>query len=152
MFVRSWSSINNKIISFKNYFTTASWGPLKKKKNPGALGTCRVCPLVKTALTSLSPDVYRHTFVPWSGGGVPVVCWPLDEWATSPLSRYLVVFEAALHMCVVTSWHRLQPDHLTTQTDSGRDLMPVSRSSRVFDIRPISAPSVDASLAGLVKT
>ena len=30
------------------YFTTASWGPFKKKKNnPGALGTC---PLVKTAL------------------------------------------------------------------------------------------------------
>jgi len=25
-------------------------GPLKKKKNPGALGTCPVCPLVKTAL------------------------------------------------------------------------------------------------------
>ena len=39
----------NNIISFKN-FTTTSWGPLKKKKNPGALGTCSVCPLVKTAL------------------------------------------------------------------------------------------------------
>jgi len=25
----------NKIISLKNYFTTASWGPLKKKKTPG---------------------------------------------------------------------------------------------------------------------
>ena len=32
----------------KNYFTTASWGP--SKKNPGALCTCLVCPLVKTAL------------------------------------------------------------------------------------------------------
>ena len=32
------------------YFTTASWRPLKKKKNPGALGTCPVRPLVKTAL------------------------------------------------------------------------------------------------------
>ena len=27
-----------------------SWESLKKKKNPGALGTCPVCPLVKTAL------------------------------------------------------------------------------------------------------
>ena len=27
-------------------------GALKKKKNPGALGTCLVCPLVKTALVS----------------------------------------------------------------------------------------------------
>jgi len=34
----------------KNYFTTASWGPLKKKKIQGALGTCPVCPLAKTAL------------------------------------------------------------------------------------------------------
>jgi len=31
------------------YFTTASWGP-SERKNPGALGTCPVCPLVKTAL------------------------------------------------------------------------------------------------------
>ena len=30
------SSISNKIITLKNYFTTASWGPLKKNKNPGA--------------------------------------------------------------------------------------------------------------------
>jgi len=43
--------MNNKIISLKkNYFTTASWGPLKNKKNPGALGTSPMCPLVKTAL------------------------------------------------------------------------------------------------------
>ena len=35
VFVRSCSSINNKIISLKNYFTTASWGPLKKKKTWG---------------------------------------------------------------------------------------------------------------------
>ena len=41
----------NKIISLKKIFTTASFGRLKKKKNPGALGTCLVCPLVKTALT-----------------------------------------------------------------------------------------------------
>ena len=52
VFVRSYSSINNKIISLKKYFTTARWGTLKKKENPGALGTCHcpVCPLVKTAL------------------------------------------------------------------------------------------------------
>ena len=48
-FPYSWSG--NKIISLKKfYFTTASWGPPKRKK-PGALGTCPVCPLVKTALT-----------------------------------------------------------------------------------------------------
>ena len=46
------TSINNKTITLKkNYFTTASWGPLKKKQNPGASGTCPVCPLVKTALS-----------------------------------------------------------------------------------------------------
>jgi len=43
-------SEGNKIIIFFNYFTTASWGPSKRKTNPGALGTCQVCPLVKTAL------------------------------------------------------------------------------------------------------
>ena len=46
VFVRSCSSINNKIISLKKIY----WGPLKKKKNPGALGTCPMCPLVKTDL------------------------------------------------------------------------------------------------------
>jgi len=40
----------NKIITLKKIFTTASWGPLKKKTIPGALGTCPVCPLVKMAL------------------------------------------------------------------------------------------------------
>ena len=36
----------NKIISLKKiYFTTASWGPLKKEINLGALGTCLVCPV-----------------------------------------------------------------------------------------------------------
>ena len=40
----------NKIISLKNYFTTASWGPLKKKKKSGGLGTC---PLIKTALDNI---------------------------------------------------------------------------------------------------
>jgi len=37
-------------ISFKKLFHHSQLGPLKKKKNPGALGTCPVCPLVKTAL------------------------------------------------------------------------------------------------------
>jgi len=42
----------NKITSFlKIYFITASWGPLKKKKKSGALCTCPICPLVKTALS-----------------------------------------------------------------------------------------------------
>jgi len=37
VFVRSCSSINNKIISFKHkiYLTTASWGPWKRKKSGG---------------------------------------------------------------------------------------------------------------------
>jgi len=45
------SSINNKIISFKKFISPQPVkGPSKRKKNPGALGTCPVCPLVKTAL------------------------------------------------------------------------------------------------------
>ena len=35
VFVRAYSSINNKIISIKNYFTTASWGPSKRTKSAG---------------------------------------------------------------------------------------------------------------------
>jgi len=38
----------NKIISFKKIFHHSQLGPLKEKKNPGAL--CPVCPLVKMAL------------------------------------------------------------------------------------------------------
>ena len=52
-FVRSRSSINNKIISLIFfYFATASWRPSKRKKNPGpwARAQCAQCPLVKTAL------------------------------------------------------------------------------------------------------
>ena len=41
----------NKIISFKKIISPQPVrGPSKRKKNPGALGTCPVCPLVKTAL------------------------------------------------------------------------------------------------------
>jgi len=51
VFVRSCSSINNKIISLnKNLFHHSQLGVPQKEKNPGALGTCPVCPLVKTAL------------------------------------------------------------------------------------------------------
>ena len=51
VFVRSCSSINNKIISLKKFILPQPVeGPTKRKKNPGALGTCPVCPLVKTAL------------------------------------------------------------------------------------------------------
>ena len=42
------------------YFTTASWGPSKRKKNPGALGTCPGCPLVKTALPGPPADSYAY--------------------------------------------------------------------------------------------
>jgi len=34
------SSINNKIISLKNYLTTASWGPLKKTLGLWARAQC----------------------------------------------------------------------------------------------------------------
>jgi len=43
-----------KIISFKKIFHHSQLGPLKKKKNPEALGTCPVCPLVKTALSRIA--------------------------------------------------------------------------------------------------
>ena len=46
----------NKIISFKNLFHHSQSGaPQKENKSggPGHLGTCPVCPLVKTALRSL---------------------------------------------------------------------------------------------------
>jgi len=49
----------NKIISFKKLFQHSQLGaPQKEKNNPGALGTCPVCPLVKTAL---SPEVTVKT-------------------------------------------------------------------------------------------
>jgi len=41
----------NKIISFKKLFHHSQLGAPQKEKIPGALGTCPVCPLVKTALT-----------------------------------------------------------------------------------------------------
>ena len=50
VFVRSCSSINNKIISLKKSFHHSHLGAPQKEKKSGALGTCRVCPLVKTAL------------------------------------------------------------------------------------------------------
>ena len=50
MFVRSCTGINHKIISFKNLFLHSKLRAPQKEKNPGALGTCPVCPLVKTAL------------------------------------------------------------------------------------------------------
>jgi len=41
----------NKIISFKKFISAQPvGGPSKRKKNLWALGTCPVCPLVKTAL------------------------------------------------------------------------------------------------------
>jgi len=38
------------IISFKKLFHHSQLGAPQKEKNLGALGTCPVCPLVKTAL------------------------------------------------------------------------------------------------------
>ena len=40
----------NKIISVTKLFHRNELGALQKEKNPGALGTCPVCPLDKTAL------------------------------------------------------------------------------------------------------
>ena len=40
----------NKIISFKNLFHHSQLGARQKEKNTGALCTCPVCPLVKTAV------------------------------------------------------------------------------------------------------
>ena len=40
----------NKIISLKNWFHHSLLGAPQKEKKSGALGTCPVCPLVKTAL------------------------------------------------------------------------------------------------------
>jgi len=50
VFVRSCSSINNKIV-LKNLFHHSQLGAPQKEENPGALGTCPVCLLVKTALS-----------------------------------------------------------------------------------------------------
>jgi len=43
----------NKIISLKKYISPQPVGAPQKEKNPGALGTCPVCPLVKTAIINL---------------------------------------------------------------------------------------------------
>jgi len=65
----------NKIISLKKLFhPTANWGPIKKKKKSRALGTCSVCPLVKTALHQPSGEtggatLFRSTLI-----GRPSVC------------------------------------------------------------------------------
>jgi len=58
VFVRSCSSIDNKIISFKNLFHHSQLGA--PQKNPGALGMCPVCPLVKTALCRGAADGGRR--------------------------------------------------------------------------------------------
>jgi len=43
----------NEIISLKKIISPKPvGGPSKRKKNPGALGTCPVCPLVKTTLAA----------------------------------------------------------------------------------------------------
>jgi len=48
----------NKIISLKNYFTTASWGPLKKKKKSGGPGHVPSVPIgYGTALAFCAPCV-----------------------------------------------------------------------------------------------
>ena len=52
VFVRSCSSINNKIISFKKIISPRPDGAPQKEKYPGALGTCPVCRLVKTVLSA----------------------------------------------------------------------------------------------------
>ena len=50
VFVRSCSSINNKIISLKIFVSPQPVGGPSKRKKIRALGTYPVCPLVKTAL------------------------------------------------------------------------------------------------------
>jgi len=59
----------NKIISFKKFISPQPiGGPSKRKKNPGALGTCSVCPFVKTALHQPSGEtggatLFRSTLI-----------------------------------------------------------------------------------------
>jgi len=45
----------NKTISLKKFISPQPVGGPQKEKNPGALGSCPVCPLVKTALAAI-PD------------------------------------------------------------------------------------------------
>ena len=87
VFVRSCSSINNKIISLKKLFHHSQLGALKKKKNPGALGTCPVCPLIKTALNQSVYVVrnYRFWFCDSRLGGVNYIKWA-KETITPPNS------------------------------------------------------------------
>ena len=46
----------NKIISFKKFTSPQPVGAPQKEKKSGALGTCPVCPLVKTALDWFEDD------------------------------------------------------------------------------------------------
>jgi len=53
----------NKIISFKKLVHHSQLGALQKEKKSGCLGTCPVCPLVKTALLSaftMSNDLLQY--------------------------------------------------------------------------------------------
>ena len=88
----------NKIISFRKFISPQPVsGSSKRKKNPGALGTCPVCPLVKTALLS--------TVAP-GGGHCPICRRPGDATVYRPrlaTARGLFVLTAAGRRCTRTA-------------------------------------------------
>jgi len=51
----------NKIISFKKFISPQPVGARRKEKKSGALGTCPVCPLVKTALPTYQTIIQSCT-------------------------------------------------------------------------------------------
>jgi len=51
-------------VSFKNLFHHSQLGAPQEEKNPGALGTCPVCPLVKTALEQRTLQFYLAPVLP----------------------------------------------------------------------------------------
>ena len=79
MFVRSFSSISNKIISLKKIISPQPVGAPQKEKKPRVLGTCPVCPLVKAVLRQSAPCLIKmlpsreteisRLGVDWTGAG-----------------------------------------------------------------------------------
>jgi len=93
-------------------------GPLKKKKNPGALGTCPMCPLVKTALAveAAGHVIVARWFIEFSAGFIELsdsvllpICSPLladcDDTRCGVTSRFVARFSGSLCCAIFTVVH-----------------------------------------------
>ena len=127
VFVRSCSSINNKIISLKIFVSPQPVGGPSKRKKIRALGTYPVCPLVKTALHVVRIDaVLSYTMLHVATVLCVCVCfldtrlselykngWT-DQRATLGLGSFLYVFAICIVHRLLLCFHCLV--HLRTKS------------------------------------